>query len=386
MAWKIPLADVQLGDEEKNAVLAVMESGWLTMGARTEAFEQAFAEFLGVKHAFAVTNCTAALHLACQILDIQIGDEIILPSLTFVATANSVRYAGAIPVFADILSADDLTVSPEDIERRITPKTRAIMVMHYAGYACDMKAIRTIADRHHLVLIEDAAHAVGASLDGKPLGVWGDVACFSFFSNKNMTTGEGGMIVTNNDQYAEKIRLLRSHGMTTLTWDRHRGHAHTYDVVEVGYNYRIDEIRSAIGLEQLKKVMAWNERRKELVRTYHQIFQRQCSEIHIPFQTYRGVSSFHIMPVLLPENVEKPLFFEQMKENGIQTSFHYPPVHSFRVYQQARPANGFNLPMTERISRREVTLPLYPTMKESDIQYVAEVITHWLSQAPRLSI
>lgn len=380
MAWKIPLADVQLGNEEKNAVLAVMESGWLTMGASTEVFEQAFAQFLGAKHAFAVTNCTAALHLACELLDIQIGDEIILPSLTFVATANSVRYAGAIPVFADIASIDDLTISPQDIERRITPKTRAIMVMHYAGYSCDMQAIRSIADRYHLVLIEDAAHAVGAALDGKPLGTWGDVACFSFFSNKNMTTGEGGMIVTNNDQYAEKIRLLRSHGMTTLTWDRHRGHAHTYDVIAVGYNYRIDEIRSAIGMEQLKKVMAWNERRAELVALYQHLFKVYCPAVDIPFKTYRGVSSYHIMPILLPANADKSGFFSHMKENGVQTSFHYPPVHTFRVYQQARPANGFCLPVTELVSQREVTLPLYPTMKESDVEYVVEVIASWLPQ------
>lgn len=379
MAWKIPLAEVQIGDEEKKAVLEVLDSGWLTMGAVTKSFETHFAKFIGIKHAFAVSSCTSALHLACQVLDIEVGDEIILPSLTFVATANAIYYTGARPIFADITSEKDLTISPEDIEHRITPKTRAIMIMHYAGYPCDMPAIRDIADRHGLVLIEDAAHAVGGMLEGRPLGTWGDIACFSFFSNKNMTTGEGGMIVTNSDHYAKKIRLLRSHGMTTLTWDRHQGHAHSYDVVEIGYNYRIDEIRSAIGLAQLAKLPRWNEQRKQHVTRYHQLLQEICPQIDVPFLSHRGESAFHIMPILLPESITRNDFYSAMKEQGIQTSFHYPPVHTFSVYRNMRPKNGFKLLLTEIAAKREVTLPLFPSMDDNTISDIINTISTILS-------
>ena len=252
MEWRVPLADVRLGPEEESAVLDVLRSGWLTMGGVTQAFEQEFAAFVGAKHAFAVTNATAALHLACMAVGLAEGDEVIVPSLTFVATANAVRYTGANVVFADIESEDWLCICPRSIEEKINERTRAIVVMHYAGFACDMPEILRVAKKYHLAVIEDAANAVGASLDGKPLGTWGDVGCYSFFGNKNMTTAEGGVLVTDDDRLADKVRILRSHGMTTLTWDRHQGHASTYDVVDLGYNYRIDEIRAALGRERLE--------------------------------------------------------------------------------------------------------------------------------------
>ena len=243
MQWRIPLSDINFGPEEEQAVLEVIRSRWLTMGAVTQGFEQELAEYAGVKHAIAVTNATAALHLACVAAGLGPGDEAILPSLTFVATANAVRYTGARPVFADVEGVDSLNISPAAIEARITPRTRAILVVHYGGYACDMPAILEIARRHDLAVIEDAAHAIGSRLDGRMLGTWGAIGCYSFFSNKNMTTGEGGMLVTDDDGLAEKLRVLRSHGMTSLTWDRHKGHAWSYDVVDLGYNYRIDEVR-----------------------------------------------------------------------------------------------------------------------------------------------
>lgn len=217
MEWRVPLADVRLGPEEESAVLDVLRSGWLTMGGVTQAFEQEFAAFVGAKHAFAVTNATAALHLACMAVGLGEGDEVIVPSLTFVATANAVRYTGANVVFADIESEDWLCICPRSIEEKINERTRAIVVMHYAGFACDMPEILRVAKKYHLAVIEDAAHAVGASLGGKPLGTWGDVGCYSFFGNKNMTTAEGGVLVTDDDRLAEKVRILRSHGMTTLT-------------------------------------------------------------------------------------------------------------------------------------------------------------------------
>ena len=370
MEWRVPLADVRLGPEEESAVLDVLRSGWLTMGGVTQAFEQEFAAFVGAKHAFAVTNATAALHLACMAVGLGEGDEVIVPSLTFVATANAVRYTGANVVFADIESEDWLCICPRSIEEKINERTRAIVVMHYAGFACDMPEILRVAKKYHLAVIEDAAHAVGASLDGKPLGTWGDEGCYSFFGNKNMTTAEGGVLVTDDDRLADKVRILRSHGMTTLTWDRHQGHASTYDVVDLGYNYRIDEIRAALGREQLKKLPAGNVRREVLVERYRKEFAERLPALGLPFSEKRGLSSQHIFPVLLPEGADRQSFREALKADGIQTSFHYPPVHHFRIYRQ----EGEELWMTENAARRQVTLPLFPGMTDAQQSLVIESV------------
>ena len=374
MNWRVPLADVNLGIEEESAVIEVLRSGWLTMGAVTQAFEQEFAAFTGAKHAVAVNNATAALHLASLVVGLAAGDEAIVPSLSFVATANAVRYTGAKVVFADIESEDWLCICPRAIEDCITERTKAIVVMHYAGFACDMPEIMRIARKHKLAVIEDAAHAVGASLEGKALGTWGNVGCYSFFGNKNMTTAEGGMLVTDDDQLAEKIRLLRSHGMTTLTWDRHKGHASSYDVVAAGYNYRIDEIRSAIGREQLKKLSAGNARRQALVNRYHKNFEENAPELGLPFSATRGISSQHIFPVLLPEALDKNAFREMLKDDRIQTSFHYPPIHQFEIYRDPLQNFAENLWMTEHVASRQVTLPLFPGMTEEQQDWVIESV------------
>lgn len=370
MNWQIPLFELELGEEERQAVDAVLRSRWLTMGERIQEFERAFAEFVGARHAFAVSNCTAALHLANLALGIGPGDEVIVPSLTFVATANAVRYVGAKPVFADVISETDWTISPADVERRITPRTRAIAVVHYAGFACDMEAIRAIAARHGLAVVEDCAHSPGASLDGRALGTWGDVGCFSFFSNKNMTTGEGGMIVTNRDDLAAAFRGLRSHGMTTMTLDRHKGHAFVYDVVSLGFNYRMTEIHAAIGLEQLKRLPAWNEKRADCVHWYRESL-RDIGEITLPFCSYRGKSSFHIMPVMLPKQSNRQSVMESLRTQGIQTSVHYRPIHTFTAYAN-EPASGLGL--TESIGARALTLPLYPSMSRSQVDTVVAAL------------
>ena len=374
MNWKIPLADLDFGPEESTAVQNVLNSRWLTMGEVTQQFEQAFAQFNQVKHAIAVANGTAALHLACAAIGLGRGDEVITPSLTFVATANAIRYTGATPVFADIVSPTDLTISPEAIENLITERTKAIMVMHYGGYACDMTAILALAKKHHLNVIEDAAHAVGAELEGRKLGCWGDVGCFSFFSNKNMTTGEGGMVVTNDDELAAKIRLMRSHGMTTLTWDRHRGHAWDYDVVELGYNYRMDEIRAALGLVQLGKLEKNNENRRRLTQLYHSMFSYLLPFIILPFTDHRGLTSAHIMPILIPDVVDRIWVLEQLKQKGIQASHHYPPIHRFAAYQQLFSTRNLHLPITENVADREVTIPLYPSMSDEDVHTVVKAV------------
>jgi dTDP-4-amino-4,6-dideoxygalactose transaminase len=385
--WRIPLADIDLGPDEESAVLEVIRRRWLTMGGVTAEFEADFSRLVEVEHAIAVTNCTAALHLAGLALGWGPGDEIIIPSLTFVATANAVVYTGATPVFADITSESDLNLSPEDIARRITPQTRAIIAVHYAGYPADMPAILELAERYGLDVIEDVAHAPGATLAGRPLGSWGQIGCFSFFSNKNMTTGEGGMLTTDDERLAERLRLLRSHGMTALTWDRHKGHAWSYDVVLPGYNYRIDEIRAAIGRIQLSKLAAYNERRRSLDALYRHGLAANVPELGIPYQSHPGVSACHLRPILLPDSADRRRFMEVMKAHGIQTSIHYPPVHQFSHYQSlvASP----RLPVTESVAWREVTLPLYPGMTEEDVSFVisaaAEALQAALASDPRSS-
>jgi len=351
-----------------------LRSKWLTMGLVTQDFESAFAKYTGAKYALAVTNATAALHMACVAIDLKAGDEVIVPSLTFVATANSICYTGAIPVFADIISEDDLNISPAAIESLITERTRAIMVVHYGGYACDMSRITELARKYNLRIIEDAAHAAGSWLNDRHLGTWGDIGCFSFFSNKNMTTGEGGMVVTNDNALYERLRLLRSHGMTTLTWDRHKGHAWSYDVVELGYNYRIDELRAAIGKVQLTKLDRNNQQRRNLAQHYRECLQ-EFPWITVPFSNHPGITAAHIMPVLLPLDVDKVQFMEKMKSQGIQTSMHYPPIHEFTAYRGIQVHDGNQLAVTEN-----VTLPLYPSMTEEDVTIVSQAISNSLMQ------
>ena len=374
MEWNIPLSDIDLDEEEIEEVVKVLKSKWLSMGPVTQKFEEEFAKYIGIKHAFGVSSGTAALHIAHKVLGIGPGDEVIVPSLTFVATANSILYCGAKPVFTDITSLDNFDISPDDILEKITDKTKAITIVHYGGYPCDMKAIMEIAEDHKLKVIEDAAHAVGAEYRDKKCGTIGDVGCFSFFANKNLVTGEGGMVVTDDDALADKIRIIRSHGMTTLTWDRHKGHAHSYDVVDIGFNYRINEMASALGLVQLKKLDENNEKRKKIVEEYRKRL-KSISEISIPFKNRKDKSSYHIFPILLSENGPRDEFIVRLKKRGIQTSIHYPPIHLFTYYQKIFGFKEGTLPKTEFVGNHEVTLPLHPMMNVENTEY----IVNWMN-------
>jgi dTDP-4-amino-4,6-dideoxygalactose transaminase len=347
------------------------------MGGVTQEFEHAFAEYVNAEHAIAVSNATVGLHLANRALGVGPGDEVIVPSLTFVATANAILYQGGAPVFVDVESESDFGVSPDAIERAITERTKAITVMHYGGYLCDMPAILEIAGRHDLKVIEDAAHAPGSSLDGRFAGTFGDVGVFSFFSNKNLATGEGGMLVTDDDELAGQLRLMRSHGMTSLSWDRHKGHAFSYDVVELGYNYRIDELRSALGLAQLEKLEAGNARRREITALYHSQLG-ELNGLSIPYREHPGTSAAHLYPILLDEEVDRAAFMTSMREAGVQTSIHYPPIHQFSYYRQR--FGEQSLPLTEAIGRREVTLPLFPTMTDEQVGWVVEAVRTAVSE------
>lgn len=377
--WKIPLSDVDFDHKEIDAAAGVINSGWLTMGEVTRGFEKKFSEFLGVRHAIAVSSCTAALHLANLALNIGRGDEVICPSLTFVAGVNSVLYTGAKPVFADITGIDNFNISSEDIERKITKRTRAIQVLHYAGFPCDMRRITAVARKYGLNIIEDCAHAIGSSYKGRMCGTIGDIGAFSFFSNKNMTTAEGGMVVTNDDALADKITLMRSHGMTSVTLERYRGHAFDYDVIMPGFNYRIDELRSAIGVVQLEKLRGNNAKRRRLVELYRQRLS-DASGMIMPFSDTEGVYSHHIFPILLNRGIDRPAFMRHMKKKGIQTSIHYQAVHLFDLYRNSYKCRRNGLALTEQVAGREVTLPLYPSMNNRDVCYVCDAAEEFLGK------
>ena len=363
----ISLCDPVLGDEEKKILCEVIDSGWLTMGDRVAAFEKAFAQLHKVENAVAVNSCTAGLHLCLEALDISSGDEVLAPSLTFVATTNAVLYAGAVPVFVDIEDIDKPHISIAEAEARITRKTKAVIVMHYGGYLVDLLAWRSFADEHGLMLIEDAAHAPGVG----EVGRLSDAAAFSFFTNKNMTTAEGGMVLVRDAMALERVRYMRSHGMTTGTLDRQRGHAFSYDVTMLGYNYRMDELRAAMGLEQLASLPHWNRSRGELANLYRQTLAAYIPDVVIPFdQTHETAA--HIMPILLPVEVSRRNVMDQLRNSGIQSSIHYPPIHRFSYYRKRFP--GVSLPKTEEFCARELTLPLHPGLNENDVQRIVEAL------------
>jgi len=361
----ISLSEPILGEEEKRALCEVIDSGWVTMGERVRAFEKAFASLHGAEDAAAVNSCTAALHLALKAFNIGPGDEVLVPSLSFVATANAVLYVGATPVFVDIQGRDAPHISLEDAERKITPRTRAVIVMHYGGYLVDLGAWRSVCDEKSLLLIEDAAHApaVGA------VGRWSDAAAFSFFSNKNMSTAEGGMVLARDASVLQGMRHLRAHGMTSDTLTRHRGHAYSYDVGMLGYNYRLDELRAAMGLVQLARLPQWNKRRHELSNFYRRILAAEVPDAVVPF-TQTHETAAHLMPILLPDGRKRQGIMEHLRQDGIQSSFHYPPIHKFSYFRDRFP--GVSLPRTEDFCSREITLPLHPSLTENDIRRVVE--------------
>lgn len=369
MKYKIPLFDLNFDQQEQNAVLETLRSGWISTGPKNTEFENKFSTMLGAKYAVALTNCTVSLHLALLLSNIKPNDEVICPSLTFVATVNAIRYLNAIPVFADIKSIEDLNIDPEQIEKKITSRTRALMLMHYGGFACDMEKIMAIAEKYKLKVIEDACHGPMSEYKGKKLGTFGEFGCFSFFSNKNISTGEGGMLITNNDNLFEKAKLLRSHGMTSLSFDRAKGHSTDYDVIELGFNYRMDDIRASIGIVQLEKLENDLKIRADL-RLYYEKKLQPIDEIIVPFKEHKYFSSNYIFPIVLKDSdsEKRDKVREYLASAGIQTSVHYPAVHRFSIYHKFY----VPLPKTEYVADNLITLPMYSRLSYSDIDYICD--------------
>lgn len=386
MNWRVPLFEPDFGEAELEAIKKPVINQWVTMGEITAQLETEFARRCGVKHAIAVNNCTAALHLAVEAAGIKPGDEVICPTLTFVATANAVRYVGGTPVLCDSVGPDNLNIGPRQVEAMITPKTRGILVVHYAGFPVDMVGMQALADKHGLVIIEDCAHALFSVLQGRPCGTWGRVGAFSFFGNKNMTCGEGGMVTTNDDAVAARVRNMRSHGMTTLTYDRYKGRAVGYDVISHGYNYRMDEIRSALALVQLGRLDGFLAERRRIRDRYCERLIN--SDITVPDFEWKRISApgdsvgYHIMPVLVPEGVDRDGVAAMLKENGIQSSMHYRPIHQFSAFSSAADG-GKRLLLTEKLAERQITLPMYPTMTNDQVDLVCECLVGSLSGSKR---
>jgi dTDP-4-amino-4,6-dideoxygalactose transaminase len=371
MSYTIPLFNLNFDEKEQLAALETIKSGWISTGPKTAEFETKFASMLGANYAVALSNCTVALHLAMKLVGVERGDEVICPSLTFVATCNAIRYVDAIPVFADIESLERPVICPKDIESKITNKTKAIVVMHYAGFPCDMDSIMDIAKRHNLKVIEDACHAPLSDYKGKKLGTIGDVGCFSFFSNKNISTGEGGMLVTNSQEYYDRAKLLRSHGMTSMSYERAKGHATAYDVVDFGYNYRMDDIRASIGLVQLDKIQADLDQRA-IVRKEYISQLSSNSEIIIPFKNHTEFTSNYIFPIVLKDTdaVKRDAIRDKLAAHGVQTSMHYPAVHRFSVYQKYY----LELPKTDQMVNSMITLPMFAALTQENIGIISELM------------
>lgn len=374
MTWALPLTDLQLSEDDIAAFLGVLESGWLTMGPRTREFELSFAERFAVPHAVAVSSGTAALHLALLGAGLGEGDEVLVPATTFVAGAAAVRYTGARPVLVDSIGLEDPNLDPTEAERLIGPRTRAVLATHWLGYACDLGALERLCREHGLILLEDCAHSITARDGvGRLTGTVGLAGCFSFFSKKQLAVGEGGMILTADEALAAKARSLRSHAMTSMTWDRHRGHAESYDVVDVGFNFRLDEPRASLGLSRLPRLDADVARRREQVRRYRSRL-RGADGVTIPWSDEDVERASHFgFAILLDTPEERDRIARELDRRGIQTT-RYPALTSLSGYHDHSPC-----PRAEALAARHLLLPLSSTYGEAEVDLVLSHLTQLLA-------
>lgn len=378
MAYNIPLFNLNFDENEALAAYNTIKSGWISTGPKNAELEQMFVDMWGVKYAVSMSNCTDSLHAACIACGFGPGDEVICPSLTFAASCNCIRYVGATPVFADIVGPDHINIDPKDIERKITTKTKGIIVVHMAGFPCKLDEIIDLAQKYNLKVIEDACHGPLSEYNGRKLGTFGDCACFSFFSNKNISTGEGGMLITNNEEMARKARLIRSHGMSTMSYQRASGHATEYDITCLGYNFRMDDIRAAIAIEQLKKLPQDLITRQKVRKRYIERLIK-LEMVSVPFANNTEFVSNYIMPVVLLDSNKciRNKVRDHMHAAGIQTSVHYPATHKFSTFKEY----GANLPQTDYVSDNEITLPMYAALTNSQIDFICDIFEEALKEA-----
>lgn len=374
---KIPFHKTYITDDEISEVVDSLKSGWLTMGPKTVRFEEEFGGYIGAAHAVAVSSCTAALHLALKAIDLRPGDEVIVPTMTFTATGEVVCYFGARPVIVDV-QRDTHNMDLKEIERAISPKTRAIIPVHFGGQPCDMDEIMAIAKKHQLYVIEDAAHAVPAGYKGNRIGTLGDITCFSFYATKTLSTGEGGMITTANDEWAERMKVLRLHGISKDAWKRYSDEGSWYyEVVEAGYKYNMTDMQAGLGLAQLKKIEWMRGRREEIAGKYTSAFTA-LPEIMIPRVKPDRETAWHLYVIKLnleALSINRSRFIEELKGRGIGTSVHFIPLHRHPFYQRTFGCGAGDYPNAEWIYERCLSLPVYPGMTDEEVDYVIHTIS-----------
>jgi dTDP-4-amino-4,6-dideoxygalactose transaminase len=368
----LPYALPMIEDQEINEVIATLKSGWIAKGPRTIELEKKFAEFVGAKHAIAMNSCTAALHIALLAAGVGPGDEVITTPMTFSASANTIIHCGATPIFVDI-DPETFCIDPAKIEEKITAKTKAIVPVHYSGQACNMDEIRRIAKEHNLFVSEDAAHAIYTEYKGKMIGSEGSAASFSFYATKNIATGEGGMLTTNDDAIAEKARVLSSHGMTKAAWNRYgKGGNWRYDIEYPGYKYNMFDIQAALGLKQLEKLDRMQQRREEIAKVYNDTFGAM-PQLIVPKAAAYTKHSWHLYVLQLDLSkltISRDKFIEEMGNENIGVSVHFIPVHLMSYYVNTYGYKEGDFPVTESYFDRIVSLPLYPSMRDEDVEDV----------------
>jgi dTDP-4-amino-4,6-dideoxygalactose transaminase len=374
--WRVGLTEISLPDADVEAVLDTLRSGWLTMGPRTQELEEAFRATTGSEHAVAVASGTAGLHLACLAAGVGPGDEVIAPALSFVADAHAGRCAGGEAVLADCSSLEQPLLDPEQVERRMTPRTKAVIAVHMFGYPADADGLRELCEARGVALIEDCAEADGGKLrDGSPAGTVGICGCFSFFSKTQLGVGEGGILVTDDEEFAQRLRALRSHAMTSVTWDRHRGHAETYDVTDLGFNYRIDEPRASLAHARLARLEDALSELRRVARAYRERLGGLAG-VALPFpDEWVELSGHFAFPVLVADRATRDSVREALHASRVQTTF-YPALTQLSAYKPSGPDGS--MPVAEEFADRHLALPLSPSLDEARIGIVVDELQRGL--------
>lgn len=369
----IPFAIPSIGKEEIRAVTRVLKSRWLTMGPEVIKFEKKFAQSYGVKSAMAVNSATSGLHLALLACGVGPGDEVILPSYTFVSCANSICWVGAKPVFAEV--SEDFLIDPDDVKRKITSKTKAIMVVHFGGQMAEMKEIQKIARKNKLKIIEDCAHSLLAKYYGRLAGTIGDIGVFSFYAIKNLTTGEGGMVITASDKLDDRVLTFRMHGMSMTAFDRysHRGRWY-YEIHEAGFKYNLTDMAAAMGTEQLRKIHKFNRRRAQIAALYQKNLAG-VSQIRLPRVLPGRTHVWHLFPIQV-DTKRRDQIIKDLREFNICTSVHFIPLHLQHYYQKKFKFPLGHLPIAEKVYQGEISLPMYPDLKDSEVRYICRVLKY----------
>jgi UDP-4-amino-4,6-dideoxy-N-acetyl-beta-L-altrosamine transaminase len=368
----LPFSKPSIGQEEIDEVIDTLRSGWITTGVKTHKFEDDFRKYTQSKFAIALSSCTAALHLALIAANVERDDEVITTPFTFAATTEVILYQNAKPVFVDI-KEDTYNIDSKKIEEKITDKTKAIIPVHYGGQPCDMDEIMKIAKKHNLVVIEDAAHALGAKCNGRIIGSIGDFTTFSFYPTKNITTVEGGMITTDDEKSAEKIRILSLHGISKDAWNRYtKEGSWYYEILEKGYKYNMTDIQAALGIHQLKKIEKFIKIRDAYAKQYTKGFE-DVEEIITPYLKKNIRHAWHLYPIRIDTGnlrIKRNEFIEKLKEKGIGTSVHFIPLHLHPFYRKTFNYQRGDFPVTEKVYENIISLPIYPAMSRKDVKYV----------------